>query len=194
MTDTTTDDANVVTDERAAMLAQHAIFVQGGYSTPEVERERAEADLAAGGTIDWDAMQAEVNAALLSMAMGIVTASAAAPTPTPTEEVEETAPVATAQRVDVTAVIANIDQGEALRARIKAMTAELKVHEDAVKDVLGGATEGVDKAGNIVIRYPFRNRSGLNKALVKTMLTDEQFAKATTETTYRTLLYGESDK
>ena len=91
-------------------------------------------------------------------------------------------------------MIANIDQGEALRARIKAMTAELKVHEDTVKDVLGAATEGVDKAGNIVVRYPFRNRSGLNKALVKTMLTDEQFAKATTETTYRTLLYGESDK
>ena len=84
MTDTTTDDAKVVTDERAAMLAQHAIFVQGGFSTPEIERARAEADLAAGGTIDWDTMQAEVNAALLAMAMGIVSRDRpAAPTPTP---------------------------------------------------------------------------------------------------------------
>lgn len=190
MTDTTTDDVNVVTDERAEMLAKHAIFVQGGYSDAATERARAEADIAAGATIDWSTMQAEVDAA--------ITAKIAAMPPhvplTASEEVEEVAPPPHAQRVDVTAVIANIDQGEALRARIKAMTAELKVHEDAVKDVLGPATEGVDKAGNIVIRYPFRNRSGLNKALVKTMLSDADYAKAVTETTYRTLLYGESDK
>lgn len=112
---------------------------------------------------------------------------------TAASEVEASEPT-TEQYVDVTAVLANIDQGEALRARIKAMQAELKVHEDAIKDVLGPATEGVDKAGNVVVRYPFRNRSGLNKALVKSMLSDEEFAKATTETNYRTLLYGEDDK
>lgn len=190
MTDTTTDEI-LVTDEQAELLAQHAIHVQGGYSTAEVERERALRDLHAGGMIDWTKVQSEVDAAIAAK----IAAMPAPSTPlTASEEVDETEPVASAQRVDVTAVIANIDQGEALRARIKAMTAELKVHEDAIKDVLGPATEGVDKAGNIVVRYPFRNRSGLNKALVKTMLTDEQFAKATTETTYRTILYGESDK
>ena len=29
-----------VTDEQAKILAAHAIVVQGGYSTPEIERER----------------------------------------------------------------------------------------------------------------------------------------------------------
>lgn len=198
MTDTTTDDANVVTDARAAMLAAHAIHVQGGFSTAEVERARAEKDIAAGATIDWAAMEAEVNAAMLAKLSAAFDAAEAAeatgPAPTPSDEVDPTEPVTHAQRVDVTAVLASIDQGEALRARIKALTAELKVHEDNIKDVLGPATEGTDKAGNVVIRYPFRNRSGLNRELVKTMLSPDEYAKAVTETNYRTLLYGESDK
>jgi hypothetical protein len=92
---------------------------------------------------------------------------------------------------DVTAVLASVDQGEALRDRIKAMQAELKVHEDNIKDALGAAVTGTDSSGKIVVRYPFRNRSGLVKEKVKELLSDEEFAKCTTETTYRTLLYGE---
>jgi hypothetical protein len=99
-----------------------------------------------------------------------------------------------ATRADVTAVLASVDQGEALRDRIKALTAELKVHEDNIKDVLGECVEGVDASGKIVVRYPHRNRSGLNKAKVKELLTDAQYAEAETVTSYRTLLYGESDK
>lgn len=98
------------------------------------------------------------------------------------------------QSADVTAVLANIDQGAALRDRIKALTAELKVHEDLVKDALGAATEGVDSGGNTVIRYPHRTRSGLDSKGVKALLSDEDYAKVTRITNYRTLLYGESDK
>lgn len=46
------------------MLAAHAIHVQHGFSTPEIEKARAEKDLARGGTIDWAKMQAEVVAAI----------------------------------------------------------------------------------------------------------------------------------
>jgi hypothetical protein len=97
----------------------------------------------------------------------------------------------TTQQVDVTAVLANIDAGEALRDRIKAMTAELKIHEDLVKAVLGEATEGVDSKGQTVVRYPHRNRSDLNRKQVQEMLSEEDYAKCIRETSYRTLLYGE---
>jgi hypothetical protein len=101
-------------------------------------------------------------------------------------------PTTTDSRIaDVTAVLANVDQGEALRDRIKALTAELKVHEDMVKDALGEATTGVDAKGKVVVRYPFRNRSGLSKEKVKEILTPKQYAKCETVTEYRTLLYGE---
>jgi hypothetical protein len=108
---------------------------------------------------------------------------------TAASEVEASEPT-TEQYVDVTAVLANIDQGEALRDRIKALTAELKVHEDLVKDALGAATAGVDSKGKVVVRYPERNRSGLSKEKVKFILTDEQYAECETVTSYRTLLYG----
>lgn len=182
-------DPTVVTDERAAMLAAHAIHVQGGYSDPMIERARAEADIAAGNVPDWDKMQAEVNAALMAK----VTAPATPAAHVAAEaEVDPAEPEVAPQRVDVTAVLANIDQGEALRDRIKAMTAELKIHEDAVKDVLGAATVGTDATGKVVVRYPFRNRSGLNKERVKDRLSAEDYAECITETSYRTLLYGES--
>lgn len=108
---------------------------------------------------------------------------------TAVEETEATAPT-TEQYVDVTAVLANIDQGEALRDRIKAMQAELKVHEDLVKDALGDATAGTDASGKVVVRYPHRNRSGLNKEAVKAILSDAEYADCETVTSYRTLLYG----
>src|SRR4051812_42009272 len=98
----------------------------------------------------------------------------------------------TAQQVDVTAVLANIDAGEALRDRIKALQAELKVHEDMTKAVLGEATEGVDNKGQVVVRYPHRNRSDLNRQKVQEMLSPEDYAACIKETSYRTLLYGES--
>jgi hypothetical protein len=188
MTDTTTDEGILVTDEQAELLAQHAIHVQGGYSTPEVERERALSDLRAGGMIDWTKVQTEVDAAIAAK----IAASPAPSTPlTASEEVEATEPVTHAQRVDVTAVLANVDAGEALRDRIKELQKQLKIHEDAIKDVLGPAVEGVDATGAIVVRYPYRNRSDLDRKLVKTMLSDDEYAKAVRETTYRTLLYGE---
>ncbi len=207
------DPDKVVTPERAAMLAAHAIYVQGGFSTPQVERVRAEADIAAGGSIDWAAMQAEVEAAMLAKAREVVDYRMGGPEPTPvTAAVPPAEPAAepevpavagsaateveptedsTAQRVDVTAVLANIDQGESIRDRIKKLTAELKIHEDIVKDVLGSATAGTDATGKVVVRYPFRNRSGLSKEKVKERLSAEDYAACETVTEYRSLLYGE---
>jgi len=101
------------------------------------------------------------------------------------------APAETETRVDVTAVLASVDQGEALRDRIKALTAELKIHEDNIKDALGEATVGVDASGKTVVRYPHRNRSGLSKEKVKAILSAEQYAECETVTEYRSLLYGE---
>jgi len=98
------------------------------------------------------------------------------------------------QSVDVTAVLASVDQGEALRDRIKALTAELKIHEDNIKDALGEAIVGTDGKGHVVVRYPRRTRSGLNKALVKERLEPAEYAECETVTSYRTLLYGEGDK
>jgi hypothetical protein len=109
---------------------------------------------------------------------------------TAVEETEATEPT-TEQYVDVTAVLANVDQGEALRDRIKALQAELKVHEDLIKDALGEATAGTDAGGKIVVRYPHRNRSGLSKEKVKAILSDEQYAECEQVTAYRTLLYGQ---
>jgi hypothetical protein len=180
MTATTETPDNVVTDERALMLAQHAIYVQGGVSDPERERARAEADIAAGGSINWIKMQAEVDAAIAAR----VAAMPATPAPEP-EAPED-------QAVDVTAVLANVDQGEALRDRIKALTAELKIHEDLVKDALGSATVGTDAKGKVVVRFPHRNRTGLVNAEVRKRLSDEDYAACEKVTSYRTLLYGES--
>lgn len=167
-------DPTEVTPERALMLAQHAIHVQGGFSTPEIEAERARKDMAASAApIDWDKMQAELDTALAAKV-------AALPT-TP----------GSAQQTDVTAVLANIDQGEALRDRIKDLQKELKIHEDAVKDVLGEATEGVDATGHVVVRFPHRARHDLDKAKVKDILSDEDFAACSKVTNYRVILYGE---
>jgi hypothetical protein len=106
-----------------------------------------------------------------------------------------TPPITTgATRADVTAVLANVDQGEALRDRIKRLTAELKIHEDLIKDALGECVEGVDAKGHVVVRYPHRNRSGLDKAKVKERLSPTDYAECENVTSYRTLLYGESDK
>jgi hypothetical protein len=58
-------DDYTVTDERAQLLAAHAIYVQGGFSTPEIEAERARKDMADGGApIDWDKMRAELIAVI----------------------------------------------------------------------------------------------------------------------------------
>jgi hypothetical protein len=197
----TENDPNVVTDERAQMLALHAIYVQGGYSDPERERLRAEADIARGGTIDWAKMKAEVDAALLATVAALPEAepepakkkggkkggkAAKAATPaTPATPAAE-------QRVDISAVLVNVDQGEAIRDRIKALTAELKIHEDMIKDALGEAVVGTDSKGHVRVRYPFRNRSGLSKDKVKAILSAEQYAECETVTPYRTLHYGES--
>jgi hypothetical protein len=96
-----------------------------------------------------------------------------------------------ATRADVTAVIANIDQGEALRDRIKALQAQLKIHEDAVKDVLGESVEGTDAAGKVVVRYPRRNRTNLVAKKVAEKLSPTEYAECQQVTEYRTLLYGE---
>jgi hypothetical protein len=189
---TTTDatpDASVVTNERANMLAAHAVFVQGGFSTPEIERARAEADIKRGLVIDWDAMRDEVIAATAAAGM-VVTPSTPPAEPATAAPAPEAAPVAP---VDVTAVLAHVDQGEALRDRIKKMTAELKGHEDAIKAALGLATEGVDAKGKVVVRFPHRSRHGLDKKAVQAILSPEDWAAVSRVTNYRTLLYGESD-
>lgn len=190
MSDTET---STITDEQAQMLSQHAIHVQGGFSTPEIERARAEKDLAGGGSIDFDRMQAELTEVLLAKVAAMPIAT---PSPALAEAVESlTEPVPAEekpQRVDVTAVLAHVDAGEAIRDRIKALQKDLKVHEDTIKDVMGSATEGTDAKGQVVVRFPYRNRSDLDRKLVKSMLTEEEYAKAVRETTYRTLLYGES--
>lgn len=55
-------DQPTITDPQALILAEHAIFVQGGYSTPERERERLLADLAGGAKMpDWSKLAAEVD-------------------------------------------------------------------------------------------------------------------------------------
>jgi hypothetical protein len=191
-----TETSTTISDEQAQMLAQHAIHVQGGFSTPEIERARAEKDLAGGGTIDFDRMQAELTEVLLAKVADLPTAT---PSPALAEAVksldpepEPTPAAEKPQRVDVTAVLAHVDAGEALRDRIKDLQKTLKIHEDTIKDVMGSATEGTDAKGNVVVRFPFRNRSDLDRKLVKSMLTEEEYAKAVRETTYRTLLYGES--
>jgi hypothetical protein len=184
MTATTETDPNVVTDARAAMLVAHAIYVQGGFSTAEIEKARAEKQLAgAPGSIDWDVMQAEVDTAIAAKIAAMLAPADPAPAPTATAPAEV--------RKDVTAVLASVDQGEALRDRIKALTADLKIHEDNIKDALGEATTGVDAGGKTVVRYPFRNRSGLSKEKVKDLLTPAQYADCETVTEYRSLLYGE---
>lgn len=203
-------DPNVVTDERAQMLAQHCIYVQGGFSTAEIERKRAESDLAKSpGCIGWDRMQAEVAEAMLARIKAMTPDPApeavpAEPEPEPTEvrviepeaepepAVDPTPPTTKrGDRVDVTAVLASVDQGEALRDRIKKLTAELKVHEDNIKDVLGEATVGVDASGHVVVRYTHHNRSGLSKEKVKSKLSDADYTECETVTSYRRLLYGE---
>jgi hypothetical protein len=189
MTDTET--STTITDEQALILAQHAIHVQGGYSTPEIERERAKRDLAGGGTIDFDRMKSELDKAILDKLAAALPPGDPGPAE-PEPEPEPTPAEEPAQRVDVSAVLAHVDAGEAIRDRIKDLQKQLKIHEDSIKDVLGPATEGTDKAGNVVVRFPFRNRSDLDRKLVKSMLSEEQYAKAVRETTYRTLLYGES--
>jgi uncharacterized protein (UPF0335 family) len=199
-------DPNVVTDERAEMLAQHCIYVQGGFSTAEIERKRAEADLAKSpGCVGWDRMQAEVSEAMLARIKAMTPATPepapeaapaeavpAEPEAAPEPAVDPTPPTTKrGDRVDVTAVLASVDQGEALRDRIKKLTAELKVHEDNIKDVLGEATVGVDASGHVVVRYTHHNRSGLSKEKVKSKLSAADYTECETVTSYRRLLYGE---
>ena len=182
-------DPSVVTNERANLLAAHAIHVQGGFSTPENERERAEKDIAHGAVFDWATIEAEVRAAVVK---AVAVTAPAAPTVTTFTSTPPAVKVgASEQRADVSAVLAHVDKGEALRDRIKAMQDELKVHEDAIKGALGEATIGTDAKGNIVVRYPHRERHGLDKSKVQDILTPEQFGECSKVTPYRTLLYGE---
>jgi hypothetical protein len=109
-----------------------------------------------------------------------------------TEPMSTTTPATSdVQRVDVTAVLASVDAGEALRDRIKEMQRQLKVHEDNIKDALGAAIVGTDSLGHVVVRYPHRNRSDLDRSKVKDRLSPEEYAECVKETSYRTLLYGE---
>lgn len=96
----------------------------------------------------------------------------------------------TEQRVNVTAIGADIARGEALRDQIKALTRELKIHEDTIKDVLGTATVGVDADGKVLVRYPERSRTDLVKERVRERMEPDEYAECEQITTYRTLLYG----
>jgi hypothetical protein len=91
---------------------------------------------------------------------------------------------------DVTAVLADVDSAAALRDRIKVLESQLKIHTDAIADVLGEATEGIDDKGNIVVRRPWRNRSDLDRKKVKSLLSDEDYAQCVRETSYRVFLFG----
>lgn len=172
-----------ITDEQAQLLANHVIFVQGGFSTPEVERVRAEADIASGTTIDWDKYRDEVGAAIIARTKPMASA-----VPDPDDVTEPTAP-AGAQQVTITAVQTDIDMAISLRDRIKDLKRQLGIHEQAIKDVMGAATSGVDSTGRIVVEYPVRNRKNLVAAKVKEKLTDAEFGECQTTTTYRVLLF-----
>lgn len=177
--------------EDAEMLAQHAIHVQGGFSTPEREAERFAADVARGLDPEpaLDKMRDEVRATLLAKLAALPDTEPPAPAPEPAEAPEAPEPSGP-QRVEVTAAMPDIDAAVGLRARIKAMKAVLKAHEDAVRDVLGGATEGVDSTGNVVVRQPTRNRTNLVAAKVKAILSDEEYASCQNTTSYKPLLFS----
>jgi hypothetical protein len=102
-----------------------------------------------------------------------------------------TSPTTTDQQADVTSVIGNIDAAAALRDRIADLQKQYKIHADLIKDTLGAATEGIDATGRVIVRYPQRNRSNLDRKLVKTLLSDDEYARCVTETSYRVLLFGE---
>lgn len=200
-----TDPAYEVTPARARMLADHAIHVQGGFSTPEIEAERARKDMAdGGGPINWDKMEGELNAAL-----AVKVAALGTPEPAKSkgkgkggkgkggkpakvravDEVDEAEP-ADQTTVDVTPVLADVVAGEALREQIKNLTRDLKTHEDAIKDMLGDALVGVDNTGKTVVRWPVRNRTDLVKVKVREKLSDADYADCEQVTSYRSLLYG----
>lgn len=105
------------------------------------------------------------------------------------DEVDATEPTQD-QRVDVTAVLPDIVAGEALREQAKDLAKRIKVHEDAIKDALGEAAEGVNSLGEVVVRYPIRNRTNLDKSKVKSKLSEEDYAACEQVTTYRQILYG----
>lgn len=58
-----------ITAERAQLLATHARVVQGGFSTPENEKERAEKDIANGAVIDFDKIRREVVEATIAQSV-----------------------------------------------------------------------------------------------------------------------------
>lgn len=97
---------------------------------------------------------------------------------------------ATQHYKDVSDVLAHVDQGEALRARIKDLQDQLKIHEDAIKECLGEAVAGTDAGGRVVVRFPHRNRAGFDKAKAKDKMSPTDYAECETVTPYRTLLYG----
>jgi len=182
----TTTASPTITDEQATLLAQHAVFVQGGFSTPEIERTKAEADLAKGAVFDWHTIEAEVRAAGIAPASIEVYPEAPEPAPAPTAVTPDE------DKVDVSHVLAHVDQAVSLRGRIDDLRKELARHEDAVKAALGPATEGTDAAGHVVVRYPHRSRHGLDKKAVAALLSPEDLAAVSRVTNYRTLLFGES--
>jgi hypothetical protein len=92
-------------------------------------------------------------------------------------------------QADATPVAADVDAAAALRDRIKVLQSQLKVHEDTIKDALGEAIEGVDASGRVLVRYPHRNRSDLDRKKVKAILSDEEYSQCVRETGYRVLLY-----
>jgi hypothetical protein len=108
-------------------------------------------------------------------------------TDTKTEPEAEVTP----QKVDVSAVLANVIAAEALRDRIADLKKQYEIHADMIRDALGAATEGTDSTGNVVVSYPWRSRHGLDKEAVKAILTDEQFGEVSKVTNYRVLLFGD---
>lgn len=90
--------------------------------------------------------------------------------------------------VDVTPVLVDVRMIDLLREQIKELQGQLRAHEDMVRDALGGAVEGTDEKGNVVVTQPIRNRSNFNKSEAQKRMSPEDFAACETHTTYRPLL------
>jgi len=154
-----------VTDKQAIMLAQHAMYVQGGVSDPERERKRAEEELAGGAVIDWDKMQAEIEAAIAADKSAEVEAA----------ELEGLAPMPED-------MVALRDEANALRDEID----RLNERRNEIKETFGkyiedNGLQGLVLHGKVHARVTYGTRHGVDSKKLKEEMPHiwSRFLKAT---------------